>query len=79
LIEPSAPVFAWQTPNVRRCAHEGANRLPVAEIDLLEGDDFVNDRRQFAAGPSAFDLRPTGRDAQVLDPLEHRDEDDVPA
>jgi hypothetical protein len=76
-IEPTATVFRRVAPRIVR-AHERTHRFAIAEINPGHGDDFVDDRRQFASGFSALDLRLPGRDVEIVDILlEHCHETDV--
>src|SRR6516162_2843154 len=56
-FEFSAPILGWISPWIRVAADECAYGFPVAEVDPLHRDDLVDDRRQFASGFPALDLR----------------------
>src|SRR5215831_8392452 len=77
LFQPAGPIFCRIAPRVGVRAHECAHGLAIAKIDPSHSDDFVDNRRQFASGFSALDLRLPGRDVEVVDVLlQHRHEHD---
>src|SRR5690349_22009149 len=78
LLETATAILGRVSERIRLGADEGTARLSVAEIDMLHGDDLVDDSGQFASGLAAFDLQLPGRDVEVVDDLfEDPDEDDI--
>ena len=79
LFEPAAAILRRVVPRIWRSADEGADRLSVAEVDKLHGEDFIDDAGQLAAGTRTLELNLPSREVEcVRDFLENSDKNHVP-
>src|SRR5262245_11310880 len=79
LVELSAAIFRGVVPNVRRRAHETADRVTIVELKEVHHNDFVDDGADFARHLGTLHLEAVLDEAieVVDDSFEDDDEDHV--